>query len=382
MRKGNIDYILLIATIILIAYGLLMVFSSSYYMAQSSADYDYDGLSLFKKQLMGAAVGAGGLVFFTLFDYKKLIRLKYVILGIALVLLVLVFVPGIGVTINGASRWIRLVGPLPNIQPLEIAKLALIIFTASTIYVNRNRMNTFRYGIVPSFFVLAIFCLLLYLQPNFSGIILLCGTVFLMVLMGGAKGWHMAALGGGVGAAGIGVMLSANYRVARVSSFMDPFADMSGDGYQVAQSLFGIGAGGLFGSGLGNGRQKFLWLPYGESDFIFSIICEELGLVGAAALIILFVILIYRGIKIAANAPDFFATMLATGIVIMIALQVILNIAVATASLPATGVSLPFVSYGSTSLVIYMCMIGILLNISRQSRSAAAKRREERAEEA
>ncbi|MGI6152891.1 MAG: putative lipid II flippase FtsW [Christensenellaceae bacterium] len=373
MRKGAIDYTLLITTIILIAYGMLMVFSSSYYMAQSSADYDYDGLSLFKKQLVGVAVGAVGMIFFMLFDYKKLLRLKYAALGLAIFTLILVFIPGVGVTINGASRWIRM-GPLPNIQPLEIAKLAVIIFTASTIYVNRNRMNTFRYGIVPPFLVLGVVCLLLYLQPNFSGIILLCVVVFIMVLIGGAKGWHMAALGGGVGAAGAALMMSASYRMARVTSFLDPFANMSGDGYQVAQSLFGIGAGGLFGSGLGNGRQKFLWLPYSESDFIFSIICEELGFIGAAVLILLFIILIYRGIRIAAQAPDFFATMLATGIVVMISVQVILNIAVTTASLPATGVSLPFISFGSSSLAIYMCMIGILLNISKQSRRQAAKK--------
>ena len=163
-------------------------------------------------------------------------------------------------------------------------------------------------------------------------------------------------------------MVQEPYRVARLASFMDPWQNPTGDGYQVIQSLYGIGSGGLFGQGIGNGTQKLSWLPYGESDFIFSIIAEELGLIGAVLLLALFIFLIYRGIKVAATAPDLFGTMLATGIITLIGLQVVVNVGVVTASLPPTGVSLPFISYGSSSLIIFMSMIGILLNISKQGR--------------
>ncbi len=367
MRKGSIDYSLMIVTIILVAFGLLMVFSASYYMAQASKLYDYDGLYLFKKQLIGAALGLAIMIFFMFFDYKKLIKWKYILMIVAVLFLVIVFIPGVGVNLNGAARWINL-GPLPTFQPSEIAKFSLIIFTAATIYVNRNRMDTFRYGIFPNLLVLLVICGLLFLQPNYSSIILLSVLVFVMMFVGGAKGWHLAVLGGAGGLAGFGLMLAEPYRVSRLLTFTDPWQYASEGGYQVIQSLYGIGAGGILGRGLGNGRQKFLWLPYGESDFIFSIVAEELGLIGAIVLILLFVFLVYRGIKIAATAPDLFGTMVATGITVMIGIQVILNIAVATASLPATGVPMPLVSYGSSSLVIFMAMIGILLNISKQAR--------------
>jgi cell division protein FtsW len=303
-------------------------------------------------------------------------KARYFFLIAAVVLLVIVFIPGVGVELNGSSRWIRF-GPLPSIQPSEIAKFAMIIFTASTIYVNRNRMNTFRYGIMPNLLVLGVFCVLLFLQPNYSSIILMCILVFVMMFVGGAKGWHLAALGGAGGLAGFGLMLTEDYRIDRLLSFTDPWKYASDGGFQVIQSLYGIGAGGIMGRGLGNGRQKYLWLPYSESDFIFSITTEELGLIGAVILIVLYIILVYRGIKIAANAPDMFGTMLATGITTVIGMQVIINIGVVTASIPATGVPLPFLSYGNWSLMIMLCMVGILLSISRQTRRI--KMAEERA---
>lgn len=366
LPKGSIDYSLLIVTLILVAYGLIMVFSASYYMAQSSALYDYDGLSLFKKQLVGAGLGLAVMIFFMFFDYKKLIKLKYVFLAIAIVFLIAVLVPGVGTNLNGSSRWVRIAGI--SVQPAEIAKFSLIIFIAATIYVNRNRMDTFRYGILPSLFVLLPICALLYFQPNYSAIIVLCGLAFIMIFIGGAKGWHLAALGSVGVVGGVVLMMRESYRVSRITSFLDPWQNPTGDGYQVIQSLYGIGSGGLFGQGIGNGTQKLSWLPYGESDFIFSIIAEELGLVGAVVLLLLFIFLIYRGIKVAATAPDLFGTMVATGIIVLIGLQVVINVGVVTILLPPTGVSLPFISYGSSSLVIFMAMIGILLNISKQSR--------------
>ncbi len=377
LQKGSIDYSLLIVTLILIAYGLLMVFSASYYMAQSSKLYDYDGLALFKKQLVGAALGLVCMIFLMFFDYKKLIKLKYVLLIAAGVCLIAVFIPGVGINVNGSSRWIQL-GPLPQLQPAEVAKVALIVFVASAIYVNRNRMNTFRYGVVPALLALIPICILLWQQPNFSAIIVLCALTFIMIFVGGAKAWHLAAIGGVGVAGGFALMMMKDYRVDRITTFLDPWQNASDGGYQVVQSLYGIGSGGLFGQGIGNGTQKLSWLPYGESDFIFAIIAEELGLIGAIVLLALFIFLVYRGIKIAAQAPDLFGTMLATGVTTVIALQVIINVGVVTASLPPTGVSLPFISYGSSSLVIFMSMIGIMLNISKQSRRIMmAKRAEE-----
>ncbi len=366
LPKGSIDYSLLIVTLIIVAYGLIMVFSSSYYMAQSSKNYDYDGLYLFKKQIFGAVIGLAVMIFFIFFDYKKLIKLKYVFLGVAVVFMIAVLVPGVGKNLNGSSRWIYIFGV--SVQPAEIAKFALIIFIAATIYVNRNRMDTFRYGILPPFLVLIPLCVLLFLQPNFSAVIVLCALTFIMIFIGGAKGWHLAAIGGVGVVGGVVLMISEPYRVARLTSFLDPWQNPQGDGYQVIQSLYGVGSGGLFGQGIGNGTQKLSWLPYSESDFIFSIIAEELGLVGAVILLALFIFMVYRGIKVAATAPDLFGTMVATGIIVLIALQVIINVGVVTSLLPPTGVSLPFISYGSSSLVIFMAMIGILLNISKQAR--------------
>lgn len=362
----HFDYVLMIVTLVIVVFGLIMVFSASYYKAQASSLYEYDGFYLFKRQAAGAVIGTLAMIAMMFFDYRRLIRLKYIILGISIVFLLIVFIPGVGVNLNGSSRWIKL-GHLPAFQPAEVAKLAMVIFTAATIYVNRNRMDRFRYGIIPNLLVLLIMCVLLFLQPNYSSVILLCLLVFIMMYVGGAKRSQLGMLAGFGGVAGFALLMVENYRARRVMSFSDPWENAQGDGYQVIQSLYGIGAGGLSGRGLGNSRQKYLWLPYGESDFIFSIMAEELGLVGSIVLIVLFVLLIYRGVRIAASAPDLFGTVLAAGISALIGIQAIMNIAVATASMPVTGVPMPFFSYGSSSLVIFMAMIGILLNISRQA---------------
>lgn len=366
---ATIDYSMLIATFAIVAYGLLMVFSASYYKAQSSALYDYDGLYLFKRQAVGALIGTLAMIVMALTDYHKLQEWKYWILLLAILLLALVFVPGIGVSRNGATRWVKL-GPL-TIQPAEIAKFALIIFTAATIYVNRNRMDKFRYGIFPNLLVLLVMCALLYFQPNYSSIIMLCVLVFIMMYVGGARRLHLGLIAGVVGAIGAFLLVQEPYRVRRIVTFSDPWQYATEGGHQVIQSLYGIGVGGFSGQGLGNSRQKFLWLPYGESDFIFSITAEEFGFLGALLLICLFAFLVWRGITAASLAPDIFGTMLAAGISALIGIQTVMNIAVATASMPATGVPMPFFSYGSSSLVVFMAMTGVLLNISRQRKKLA-----------
>ncbi len=368
---GGVDVYIVIAVLALVSVGLLMVLTSSYYMAQSSKEYAYDGLGLFKKQLVGVVVGLVIMLVVSRFDYRKLIKMRYGLLLFALIMLALVFTP-FGVEMNGATRWVRIAGS-PSIQPSEIAKVCLIIFTAATIYVNRNRMDKFRYGIMASCVALVPICLMLYFQPNFSSIILMCLIVFIMMYVGGAKGWQLAALGGGGVLAGYGMMMLESYREGRINNFLDPWQNATGGGYQIIQSLYGIGSGGILGRGLGNGRQKYLWLPYGESDYIFAILAEELGLVGAICVIAIFVFLIYRGVRVAMSAPDLFGTMLVTGIIALIGIQMILNIGVATATIPATGVPLPFVSYGNWSLMINLAMMGVVLNVSRQSKRAEAK---------
>lgn len=366
LRRSSVDFELMIATLVLVVYGLIMVFSASYYKAQASPLYDYDGLYFFKRQAFGAVLGLAVMIVMTFIDYHILIRLKYVILITAMLLLLIVFIPGVGVNLNGSSRWIKL-GPLPAFQPAEIAKLAMIIFAAATIYLNRYRMDRFRYAIVPNLLILILMCLLLFFQPNYSSVIMLCLLVFIMMYIGGAKGLHLGLLGAVGGTAGFLMLMTENYRRGRVATFTDPWAYAQEGGWQVIQSLYGIGAGGVTGRGLGNSRQKYLWLPYGESDFIFSITVEEMGLVGAIILVALFLFIVWRGIRIAARAPEMFGTLLAAGITSLIGIQAIMNIAVTTASMPVTGVPMPFFSYGSSSLVIFMAMIGIMLNISKQA---------------
>ncbi len=365
--KKPMDFSILITTLILVAFGVIMVFSASYYLAESSSAYNNDGLYFFKKQIIGAVIGIVGMIGFSFFNYKYLAKLKYPLVIVALVLLAVVLIPGVGQEINGSSRWIIIAGQ--SVQPSEITKFALIVFVAATISVNKDRMNTFRYGMLPSLFITGIACVLILLQPNFSAIVCIFLTVIIMLFVGGVKGWHMGVLLGGGLAGGLAVMQMSDYRVNRVVSFMDPWEYSDSLGYQVVQSLYAIGAGGFFGRGLGNARQKLLYLPYGQSDFIFAILVEELGFLGAIVLIGLFAFLIYRGIRVALRAPDLFGACLATGIVAIIAIQVCVNIAVVTSSIPPTGVSLPFISYGSSSLVIFMCMIGVLLNISKQSKA-------------
>ena len=366
-KQRSIDYFILITTLILIAYGLIMVFSATYYTAASKSMYNNDGLFFLKKQLIGAAIGGAGMLIFSRIPYQKLIKYKYVFLVAALALLVAVLIPGLGKTTNGSSRWLDF--KFFTLQPSEVAKFALIIFIAATIAVNQQRMKKFRYGILPVLLVLLICCGLIYLQPNFSAIVCLCIMSFVMVFVGGASSLQLGLIAsGGIGAGAL-LMTTQSYRMDRILSFVDPWQYADTKGYQVIQSLYAIGAGGFFGRGLGNSRQKLLYLPYGESDFIFSIIVEELGFLGALVLLFLFGFLVYRGIKVAMRAPDMFGTMLATGIVTIIAVQVIINIAVVTSSIPATGVSMPFISYGSSALIIFMSMIGILLNISRQSKA-------------
>jgi len=368
MKKRSFDYTLIVVTAVLVLFGILMVFSASYYTAQNSAATGYDGYYYLWKQASGAGMGLVAMLGMMFFDYNRLKKLRFLILGAGLLLMALVFVPGVGIEVNHSRRWVNLF--IIDLQSVEVLKFAIIVFMAGGISANAEKMRLFRYGMLPYLILLVVCAVLLYLQPNFSAVVTLAMLIFVMMLVGGVKLTHFTAVGlGGVGAGSL-AMIASGYRVDRLLAFIDPWKYASDQSYQLIQSLYSIGSGGLFGLGLGNSRQKFLYLPYSESDTIFAIIAEELGFVGAMLVISAFGLLIWRGVRIALRAPNMFGMMLATGITALIAIQTFISMGVVTGLVPPTGVSLPFISSGRTSLIVFMASIGVLLNISRQSNAA------------
>lgn len=362
MKKGQFDFYFLITVFALLAIGLMMVMSASSEAARNASYTGGDAYYFFKRQVIWATLSLVAMFVFSRFDYHKLVEWSgYFIVG-TLILLAIVLIAG--AEAKGGQRWLRL-GPV-QFQPSEVAKVSLILYLAGAITKNKKYLTTFSRGLLPNLVVIGVIAVMLIVQPHFSATVLIVGVGVIMLFVGGVDWKQLALLGlPTVGLAFILVMTS-DYRRARVFSFLDPFADPLGDGYQVIQSLYAIGSGGLFGLGLGQSRQKFLYIPEPHNDFIFSIWCEEFGFVGAMVVIGLFVFLIYRGIKIAMNAKDKEGSLVAVGITSLIALQVILNIAVVTSAMPVTGIPLPFFSYGGTALLIIMSCMGIMLNISRQ----------------
>ena len=370
-RTKNIDFSIFILTLILVCFGLVMVFSASYYYAKQQFD---DSEYFFTKQVVGALVGLAGMIFFTFFDYRRLKKLYIAGIVLSVVLLAVVLVPGIGRTLNGSSRWFYVAGF--SVQPSEIAKFALILFTAAFISKKPQRIKSFMKGILPVLLIACVICALILKQPNFSMVMTIAGLTFVMLIAGGMRSGHGVLLGTGGVAGAVALTVIEPYRLQRLMVFLDPWADPSDAGYQLIQSLYAIGSGGLFGNGLGQSRQKYLFLPYRESDFIFAIIVEELGFLGAIAVIVLFFLLVYRGIRIALSCPDTFGSLLAAGISSLLAIQVLINICVVTGSIPPTGISLPFFSAGSSSLVIFMGAMGVLLNISKSCMPVGRVRRQ------
>lgn len=356
------DFVLLAMTLGLVVFGIIMVFSASYY--QSISEYGMPYYYLIRST-MWAVIGFVLMLFLANLDYRHYIKWARWILGISIVLLILLLIPHVGTTINGATRWIKL-GPI-TIMPGELAKLAAIIFVAWFLGEQPWRIRSLTKGILPLFVLCGVYGLLILKQPNLSTAITVVGIILLMMFVAGLHlGWFAGMFGAGVvGVVGLILVNPESHWAKRITSFTDPFADALGDGFQVVQSLLALGSGGLFGVGLGKSIQKNLYLPEPQNDFILAIIGEELGFIGILVLMVAYIVLIWRGIHIAINAPDQFSTLLASGIVIMIAVQVVLNIAVVTSSMPPTGVILPFVSYGGNAQLIFMASIGILMNISR-----------------
>ena len=356
--NNPIDYTLLITVFLLLSLGLIMVLSASSPTALSEGTSSY---AYFIRQLGFAVLGLIFMFGLSKVDYrcfKRVYKLGYV-LGIVLLIAVLL----IGKTVNGAKRWIAL-GPL-SFQPSEAVKLLMIIFYAAVLTKNRDELPRFWKGIVKHAIYLIPIVLLLVLEPHFSATIVIAGVCVLMMIYAGCKLWKMVIPGAIAGTFFLILMLNTNHSLKRITTFLDPWSDQLGDGWQVIQSLYAIGSGGLFGLGLGQSKQKYLYLPEPQNDFIFSVLAEEMGFIGCTFVIVLFGILIWRGILIAMKAPDMFGSLIAMGITTLLGLQVIINIAVVTSSMPATGMPLPFFSYGGTALLIILCEIGILLNISR-----------------
>lgn len=350
-------------TLMLVIFGIIMVFSASYYYSISQ---DGTAYSYLIRHGVWTVLGFGAMVFGACFDYKMYRKLALPALIISIVLLVLVFTP-LGETRNNATRWIG-AGPI-TVMPGELAKPAAIIFVAWFLSEDMDRIKSVKKGILPLLAVMAVLAGLIIKQPNLSTAITVCGIIVAMMLVAGMK-WRYVFSTLGIGAAGILSILlfmKDSYWHTRLTAFTDPFADPLASGYQAVQSLLALGSGGLFGVGLGKSVQKNLYLPEPQNDFILAIIGEELGFVGILCIMIVYSLLIWRGIHIAINAPDQFSMLLASGIVLMIAIQVILNIAVVTSSIPATGINLPFISYGGNALLIFMFSIGVLLNISRHA---------------
>jgi cell division protein FtsW len=353
----------MIVTFTLLAVGLIMVYSASAVWA----DYKFNDSFFFaKRQMLFAGVGIIAMFFIMNIDYWTWRTWAKVIVIVCFVLLILVLIPGIGNVRNGSRSWIG-VGAF-SVQPSEFMKIAMIAFLAKFLSENQKAITTLKGGLFPSLGLVFVAFGLIMLQPDLGTGTVMVGTSVVMIFIAGARISHFVGLGL-IGIAGfVGLIISAPYRMKRITSFLDPWQDPQDSGFQMIQSLYAIGPGGLFGLGLGQSRQKFFYLPEPQTDFIFAILAEELGFIGGSFILLLFSLLLWRGIRIALGAPDLFGTFLATGIIAMIAIQVMINIGVVTGLMPVTGITLPFLSYGGSSLTLMLMAVGVLLNISRHSR--------------
>lgn len=361
LHRTGFDMGYLATVVILVVVGLVMVFSASY----PSAYYQFgNGFHFIQRQLMWAVLGVIAMLFTANFDYHRYQKLAVPILLVSLVLLLAV--PFIGVNLNGARRWLGVGGI--TIQPSEVAKLAIIIYFAYAMSRAQDKIKKFS-ELVKYWALLGICFGLLFLEPHMSACIIIGMTAVIMLLVGGARLRYFVYISLPVMVGGVAAVLLEPYRLKRLTAFLDPFQDKLGSGWQIIQSLYAIGSGGLFGLGFGNSRQKFMYVSEPQNDFIFAIICEELGLIGALVILGMFVVLIWRGIKIANEAPDTFGALLVVGITALVGVQVVLNIAVVTSSIPTTGIPLPFFSAGGSALVFLMAAMGIVLNVSRYKKA-------------
>ena len=364
-RRTGVDRTLLTILALLLMAGILALFSATYYKAVDHGD----ALLEVKRQLIGVALGAVLMLIASRIPYTfwRDPRIVVAALAVSYVLLILVIIPGVGVYLNGSRRWLNIAGM--SFQPSEVAKIASVLYLASTLSFRTKQVEKLFRGIVPLLIVPGVMFLLILEQPNLSTAGSIVIVAVLMMLLAGAKWSHLGLMGIAGFCLGTVYAWIEPYRRERLLSFRDPFAQMSDEGYQLSQSLIAIGSGGLFGRGLGQGRQKFSFLPYPESDFIFAIVGEDFGLLGCTAVIVLFVAFAFAGMRIAVSCPDRYGCMLAAGLTAMIVVQAALNIAVVIGVMPTTGLPLPFFSAGGTSISLLMASTGIILSVSRCART-------------
>ncbi len=358
-KRGQMDLPFAMLVVLISTIGLIMMFSASYASANQKL-----GIPTYYFLRQGGFMLAGFVVMYIIsrLNYQTFRVLSVPLMAVALALMALV--PFIGKEEGGATRWIFIGGV--SVQPSEIAKIAIIVMFSTMITANQDRMKTFRHGVLPYGVILAVFAAMLVMQPHLSGTILILGVGAAMLFIGGVHlGWF-AAGGALVGVGAWFAFTFMEHAKTRIALWQDPWIDPQGAGYQAIQSLLAIGSGGLFGKGLGKSVQKYLYLPEQHNDFVFAIVCEELGLIGAAVVLLLFAMLILRGYWIALHARDRFGTLLVTGITTLLALQTFLNVAVVTSLIPVTGISMPFFSYGGSSLLVMLGEMGIVLAVSRQ----------------
>ena len=361
ISRGSLDVPFLLLTLLLLVIGVVMVLSASFARAYYSESTDHTATYYFTRQVIFAAMGVGVMIVASRFPIGFYRRFAGVIMLAAVVLLLLVLVGG--KKVNGARRWFELAGV--TFQPSEIAKIAVILFDAQLVCRMKDKMKTFKSGVLPFVAVAGVIIFMLILEPHLSASIIIILITATMMFLGGTKlRWFV--FGGGIVALGSLLFTRIfHYSSERISAWLNPFEDTSDTGYQIVQSLYAIGSGGVSGLGLGASRQKYLYLPEEHNDFIFSVVCEELGFIGAALILILFALLIVRGFWLAMHCRDRYSFLVCAGITALLAFQVILNVAVVTNLLPCTGISLPFFSYGGTALLIQLAEMGIILSISR-----------------
>ena len=361
-HMSTLQVVIILCVMFLTIVGCVMVFSASAYNTEKNFGNKYYFLI---KQIIGVCLGLAGMFACSFINYEKLKKFKWLSVILTAILLVLVFIPGIGIENYGAKRWIGL--GFFTLQPSEIAKFVLVFFCAVHLSENHYKVKKFK-TIIPPLLVGGLFCGLVILEPNMSITMCLGLVLVIMLFVGGMRAKHFALLSVPACAMVPALIFAEPYRIKRLMAFLNPWASPQGEGFQLIESLYGLGAGGLFGVGLFNSRQKYSFLPFAESDFIFSIIGEELGFFGALFIMIVYLVLVVCIIIIAKRATTRYGMLLSVGIASVIAVQTILNIAVVTGSIPPTGLPLPFISAGSTSLLVFMSAIGVVLNVDRQSR--------------
>ena len=361
MKKKHMDYLLFISVILISIFGIIMIYSAS----SIWSEFKYqDAFKYVKQQGLFFGVGILAMLFASKIDLNFLKKKANLILGICFILLILVLIPGIGTVRNGSRSWFGIGGL--GVQPSEFAKLGLIIFTSKYLARNQKNMGDIKKGALPIFLIIGIFFVLIMLEPDFGTAMVMALTLIALIFASGLKISFFVKLGV-LGLAGIvALIIAAPYRMARIVSFLNPWSDPLGSGYQIIQSLYAIGPGGLLGQGFLNSRQKHFYLPEPQTDFIFSIISEEFGFLGVLIVCGFFFFIFYRMLRIALRSNDLFSKYLAFGIASILFIQASLNLAVVVGLIPVTGVTLPFFSYGGSSLLISMISVGLVLNVSRK----------------